>query len=89
MSTDRHVTEDELQARCDALEAQLPALIAEYPEEGDFWSAFAGIADEIVEDAARMDNAGDYNAVYWLPVNARLVAMLDKHGIKHDLQRVG
>ncbi|MBB1061870.1 hypothetical protein [Marilutibacter spongiae] len=86
MSTDRCVTEDELQARCDALEAQLPALIAEYPEEGDFWSAFAGIADEIVEDAVRMDAAGDLHAVHWLPVNGRLVEMLDAQGIAHDLQ---
>ncbi|MBB1060440.1 hypothetical protein [Marilutibacter spongiae] len=89
MNANPYASLDDLLERCDALEAQLPALRAEYPEEGDFWSAFAGIADEIIEDANRADAGGDLNAVHWLPVNGRLVEMLDALGIAHDLPRVG
>ncbi|GAB3335374.1 hypothetical protein [Marilutibacter aestuarii] len=88
MNANPYASLDDLLVRCDALEAQLSALRVECPEEGDFWSAFAGIADEIIEDANRADAAGDLNAVHWLPVNARLVEMLDAQGIRHDLQRL-
>lgn len=38
-----------LVAALDALERKLPSLMREYPDEGDFWSAWAGEADAITE----------------------------------------
>ena len=43
-------TKTELDKQLDALEASLPAMIAEYPDQGDFWMAFAGEAD-CIQDA--------------------------------------
>ena len=56
----------ELAAQLDALEAALPQLMKKHPEEGDFWSAFAGQAD-VIEDAA-----GGYSEM----VDARIDTML-------------
>jgi hypothetical protein len=38
---------EDLNRRLDRLAAQLPQLIADYPDEGDFWMAFAGLAEAI------------------------------------------
>jgi hypothetical protein len=40
-----------LMAKLDALEAALPALRADHPDDGDFLTAFAGMAD-VIEDQA-------------------------------------
>lgn len=53
----------------DALEAAIPRLQQEYGDE--FWSAFAGQAD-VIED-----NAGDDSSY----VGARITYMLDAHGL--------
>ncbi len=63
-------TLDQLTAMLDALEAKLPDLLAAYPADGDFWVAFAGEADAIV------DQAGEHVGV----VNQRIKAMLAQHG---------
>ncbi len=55
--------------RLDQLDSEIPALQAEYGS--DFWAAFAGLADEIE------DNAG----VHAAHVAARLTAILEKHGL--------
>lgn len=43
-----------LSARIDALRAQLPRLIATYPDDADFWPAYAELADEIKADAGKL-----------------------------------
>lgn len=65
------ITLTELVSRLDALEEALPDLRSEHPDEGEFWSAFAGQADEI-EDAA-----GPHSAM----VGARIDTMLARVGI--------
>lgn len=65
------LTRPELQTRLNALEAQLPALVREHPDPADFWPAYAGVADEIV-DAAGADDCE------W--VDDRLEEMLRHHG---------
>lgn len=42
-------------AALDQLEKALPDMIKAYPEEGDFWNAFAGASDAIAEGAAAGD----------------------------------
>ena len=64
--TDRH----QLTAMLDALEARLPAMLAAYRTEGEFWMAFAGEAD-LIED-----QAGEHAAM----VQQRIQAMLAVHG---------
>lgn len=61
---------NELGRRLSDLEAELPAMIAAYPEEGEFWMAFAGEAD-VIED-----QAGEHAAL----VNERIARMLARHG---------
>ena len=54
----------------DALEAGLPAMLAAYRTEGEFWMAFAGEAD-LIED-----RAGEHCAM----VQERIRGMLARHG---------
>lgn len=60
----------ELTTQLDALQAQLPQLIADNPDPADFWPAFAGQAD-FIEDHA------DEHAEF---VGRRIAAMLAEHG---------
>ena len=62
---------DQLIQLLDDLEASLPAMVAAHPEEGDFWSAFAGQAD-LIED-----EAGPHTE----EVQARIYAMLARAGV--------
>lgn len=64
------MTPDQLTAMLDALEARLPLLIVEYPDQGDFWMAFAGEA-EVIED-----QSGEHAAM----VRERIETMLAAHG---------
>ena len=48
-------TRTELDAAFDSLAEQLPSMIAENPDEADFWPAFAGVADEIIDNAGAPD----------------------------------
>lgn len=64
------LTRDQLQERLAALDARLPALLAEYPDRADFWNAFAGEAEFAIEDAGE----ADYD---W--VNGEVDAILKKH----------
>jgi hypothetical protein len=63
-------SKDQLTAMLDALEAQLPAMIAAYRTAGEFWMAFAGEAD-LIED-----QAGECAAM----VQGRIANMLAQHG---------
>lgn len=45
------MTLEEATERLRKLEDELPKMIEEHPEDGDFWSAFAGAADCIVDGA--------------------------------------
>jgi hypothetical protein len=56
---------DELHARLAKLRAHIPALRAEYRDDGDFMMAFAGIAEEIEEAASRADDGHDH-CLQWL-----------------------
>lgn len=60
----------ELTAQLDSLQARLPHLIEERPDDSDFWLAFAGEADAIE------DQAGDHTLI----VGERIAAMLAEHG---------
>lgn len=64
------ISQDQLTAMLDALEAQLPGMLAVYRTEGEFWMAFAGEAD-VIED-----QAGKHGGM----VQARIADMLAKHG---------
>lgn len=61
---------DELNARLNALEASLPAIIEQHPAPSDFWAAFLGQADALEAQAGEHREA----------VAARLAAMLAQHG---------
>jgi hypothetical protein len=61
----------ELDAMLATLETNLPKMINEYPDDGDFWSAFAGEAD-IIEDSA-----GEHAA----HVRSRIDCMLGSAGL--------
>lgn len=60
----------DLNSQLDALERALPALIADNPDPGDFWMAFAGQAD-LIED-----QAGEHAVM----VGERIADMLARHG---------
>ena len=62
---------NELNGLLDHLEAQLPTLIADNPDDGDFWAAFAGESD-VIEDSA-----GDHAA----HVRGRIDHMLASAGL--------
>lgn len=62
--------QDELNIRLDSLEKMLPALIADFPDPGDFWRVFTAEADAIEEFA------GDHGQI----VAARVAVMLARHG---------
>lgn len=65
-------TREELTKMLDELEAKLPAMIQEYSDDGDFWSAFAGEADDI------QDNAGSDDAAF---VSGRIDCILGAQGL--------
>ena len=50
------LTRDSIAARVADLRAQLPKLIADYPDDADFWPAYAELADEIKADAGKIDD---------------------------------
>ena len=68
-------------SRVDALAEQLPQLIADYPDEGDFWAAFAGVADSIEDDA------GEISDDIWEYVNFRIESMLIDAGLQDPATR--
>ena len=63
-------TQEQLTKMLDELEARLPHMIAEHPDDADFWPEFAGAADDIE------DQAGDHRPM----VIERINAMLAEHG---------
>lgn len=73
----------EIKARLDRLEAQLPALRAEYEDEGDFMEAFAALADGIEEFANRLDDGHDCDHC-WMIFAERVDAMLRGIGVEVD-----
>ncbi len=64
-------TRVDLSDQLDELEKALPRLIECYPDDAEFWPAFAGMAD-VIEDAAGPD---DYE---W--VLQRVDGLLARHG---------
>jgi hypothetical protein len=64
------MTREQLIALLDALEAQLPSIIAANRYPSDFWMAFAAEADPIE------DQTGDHEALF----HERIQVMLAKHG---------
>jgi hypothetical protein len=52
-------TRAELQTQLDELAKQTPSFVRDHPDDGDFWSTFAGASDFIVDDAG----ADDYDWV--------------------------
>lgn len=64
------ITWPELNQRLAALRAAIPRLQADYPDEGDFWDAFAGVAGAI--DDCGLDEDQYY---YWdVQVSDMLIA---------------
>ncbi|MEZ0472187.1 hypothetical protein [Luteimonas salinilitoris] len=64
----------ELDARLDALERKLPLLLDEYPDEEDFWAAFAEEADEIGDGAVTPEDSTH--------VEVRIETMLAAAGVE-------
>jgi len=48
-------TRAELDTMLDRLAQALPGMLAEHPDDADFWPAFAGEADEITENTTAAD----------------------------------
>jgi hypothetical protein len=71
---------ESIRARLDALASALPSLRANYPDDGDFVVAFAGIAEEIEEEACKADDGHDH-CLQWLAVRAALDEMLERVGL--------
>jgi hypothetical protein len=65
------MTRAELGRMLAALDTVMPAIIREHQDEGDFWSAFAGEADCI------QDEAGDEDYDW---VSEQLDEILSRHG---------
>ena len=68
-----------LMAQCDELDASLPTFAPEYECEGERMEAFAGIADEILHQAALSDDPHDH-CIAHVAVLERIDAMLIKAG---------
>lgn len=60
----------DLERRLDNLEAQLPTMVEDNPDPGDFWMAFASQADPIEDEAGEHTEA----------VMERIQEMLARHG---------
>lgn len=60
----------ELHRQVDALEAQIPAWLEAHPDAGDFWPAFAGVAD-LIEDHAEHHSAEICARIHELADRAR------------------
>lgn len=48
-------TREQVMAQAIELQAMLPTIIERYPDDAEFWQAFAAAADPIMELAARVD----------------------------------
>lgn len=62
----------ELDAMLDRLTQAVPGMRGEHPDDADFWPAFSGEADEIVDNAGRDD---------YEHVQARVDAILASAGL--------
>jgi hypothetical protein len=60
-------------AKLDAIEQKLPGLIAEYPDEADFWNAFAGESESITDDTPPADQAYAQGRIDCMLKNAGLI----------------
>lgn len=69
MSIDR----DQLQIQINRLVLQMPRLKRENPDPADFWPAFAGLADDVLDQASPDDH--DWAA-------ATIEAMLEDNGLR-------
>jgi hypothetical protein len=67
------LTRAELSERVEHLDEVLPQLQADYPDQDEFWNAFAGEAEFALEEAS----AADYD---W--VNKQVDLVLKKHHIE-------
>lgn len=52
---DMATSRDDLEMQLAALSAQMPALVREHPDDADFYPAFAGEADAILDGAGPAD----------------------------------
>lgn len=58
-------------SRIQALAADMESLKAQYPQEADFFAAFAGIAESIQDDADRINEDASHSA--WILLQNLLV----------------
>lgn len=58
-------------ARIHALAADMPNLKFQYPQEADFFAAFAGVAEGIQDDADRVNDDASHSA--WILLHNMLV----------------
>lgn len=65
-------TRDDLQVLLNRITVQMPRLLREHPDQGDFLIAFAGLADEVTDRAGAED-------CEW--ASDQLSAILRRHGI--------
>jgi hypothetical protein len=71
---------DDIRSQLDVLKASLASLRSEYPDDGDFMMAFAGMAEEIEEAACKADDGHDH-CLQWLAARAELDEMLQSVGL--------
>lgn len=60
--------------RIDALVAQMPELVADHLDEGDFWATYVRLSDPIIRDAAAISDEALEQA------SLRLGDVLARHG---------
>jgi len=60
------------------IDSAIPRLKSEFPEEEQFWPAFAGMADQVIENLTETDGEWAY---------AELDAIMHKHGLSEKSPR--
>jgi hypothetical protein len=71
---------DDIRSQLDNLKVSLASLRSQYPDDGDFMMAFAGMAEEIEEASCKADDGHDH-CLQWLAVRAELDEMLERIGL--------
>lgn len=54
-------TREQLQKTLSIIDSAIPRLKSEYPDEETFWPAFAGLADQVVENLTETDGEWAYS----------------------------
>jgi hypothetical protein len=78
-----YITMDAIQNRLASLKASLNSMRATYADDDEFLMQFAGVAEEIEEEASKADDGHDH-CLRWLSVRAELDQMLEDVGLSRS-----